>query len=117
MGEPTGEEVLREVEVLEALTRGDIEGEGGVDGVVEEGNESEVGEVAEEGRERAGDVGVGEVEGDDGEGSGVAFDAAPVVAWSGVAVVPGGEGGVWVGEGVLYALEVETLLVQREGEG
>lgn len=117
MGERTGEEVLREVEVLEALTRGDFEGEGGVDGVVVEGKESEVGEVAEEGRERAGDVGGGEVDGDDGEGSVVAFDAAPVVAWSGVAVVPGGEGGVWVGEGVLYALEVETLLVQREGEG
>lgn len=117
MGERTGEEVLREVEVLEALTRGDFEGEGGVDGVVVEGKESEVGEVAEEGRERAGDVGGGEVDGDDGEGSAVAFDAAPIVAWSWVAVVPGGEGGVWVGEGVLYALEVETLLVQREGEG
>lgn len=58
MGECTGEEVLRKVEVLEIATRGDFRWEGGVDGVIGEGKESEVWEMAEEGRERASDVGV-----------------------------------------------------------
>lgn len=44
--------------MLEILTGGDVVGEGGVDGVVVESEEGEVLKSAEEGRERAGNVGV-----------------------------------------------------------
>lgn len=115
MGELTGKKILGEVEVLETSTSGHVGRKGGVDGVVEEGDKSEVGETAEKGRERAGKVGVGEVERVDGVGNGVANHPRPV-AWGGVAFVPGGEGGVRVFEGVLEALEVKALLVERDGE-
>lgn len=45
----------------------------------------------------------------------MASDAEPV-AWCGVTVVPGGESGVRVIEEMLDALEIETFLVEREGE-
>lgn len=63
--------------MLEIETRGEIGGEGGVDGVVVEGDESEVGEAAEERRERAGEVGAGEVDGAYDMGGVVACDAGP----------------------------------------
>jgi hypothetical protein len=102
--------------VLEIATRGEVRRDGGVDGVVEKGNGSEFGEAAEEGRERAGKVGVGEVEGRDGVGASVASDARPF-AGRVIALIPGGERGIRVVEGVLEALEVQALLVEREGGG
>lgn len=102
--------------MLEIATRGEVRRDGGVNGVVEKGNGSEVGEAAEEGRERAGKVGVGEVEGRDGVGASVAGDARPF-AGRVIALIPGGERGVRVVEGVPEALEVEALLVEREGGG
>lgn len=59
------------------LTRGEGGGEGGVDGVVVEREEGEVGEAAEDGGERAGEVFAGEVDGVNDVGGGVAFDARP----------------------------------------
>lgn len=44
--------------MLEIPTGGDVVGEGGADGVVVEGEGGEVLKTAEEGRERAGNVGV-----------------------------------------------------------
>lgn len=44
--------------MLKILANGDVGRDGGVDGVVVEGDKSEVGEAAEEGRKTAGDVGV-----------------------------------------------------------
>lgn len=74
----------------------------------------EVGETADDGRERAGEVGVGEVDGSDGGGGGgvfiVARDAVPPTRRS-VLGVPGGEGGVWVVERELDLLEDEAFLV------
>lgn len=96
----------------EGAAGGDAGGEGG-DGVVEEGEEGEVGEAAEEEREGPAEVGAGEVDGDDGAGGAVAPDARPA-AGGGVAVVPGGEGGVLVGEGELGAVEVEAFLVEGQ---
>lgn len=100
----------------EIATRREFRRDSGVDGVVGKGNGSEVEEAAEEGRERAGEVGAGEVEGSDGVGGSVAVNAGPF-AGRVVALIPGGERGVRVVQGVLEALEVEALLVEREGGG
>lgn len=43
MGQSTSEEVLRKVKVVEVLTKGDVERKGGVDGVVVERDEGEIG--------------------------------------------------------------------------
>lgn len=45
----------------------------------------------------------------------VAFDAVPVTGRV-ITFVPRGESRVWVGESELDALQVQTLLVEREGE-
>lgn len=65
MGEFTSEEVLGEIKVNEILTRGDVGRDGGIDVVVVQGNGGKVLETAKEGREGAGEVGAGEVEGSD----------------------------------------------------
>lgn len=82
----TGKKVLREIKVDKISTRGDV-GYGGIDIVEVEVNVGKVLEVTKGGRERAGEVSIGEVEGSDGSGGGVARNTAPV-AWSGVARVP-----------------------------
>lgn len=71
----------------EILTGGDIGRDGGIDVVVEEVNEGKVLETAKEGRERAGNVGVGEVEGSNIASGRVAGNATPV-AWGGVTRIP-----------------------------
>lgn len=81
-----GKKVLREIKVDEISTRGDV-GYGGIDIVEIEANVGKVLEATKEGRERTGEVSVGEVKGSDGSGGGVARNTAPV-AWSGVARVP-----------------------------
>lgn len=81
--------------MAEIGTLGEVGRDSGVDGVIEEVNDSEVGEVAEKGRERAGEVGGGEVEGSDGVGGGFAGDAAPF-AGRVVTPIPVGERGVRV---------------------
>lgn len=113
MGECTGEEILGEVEVGEGGAEGDVEWEGGVDGVVGEVEGGEVGEATTEkgGREWACDVGVGEVQARHGGVGWVAGDAGPV-AGGGITAVPRGEGGVWVIHQRLELVKVNTLLVQ-----
>lgn len=112
MGQSTGEEVLSEVEVCEALTERDVERKCGVDGVVVEGDGGEIGEATEDRRERSGDVGVGEVDGVDRAG-GAASNAGPGTGCL-IFVVPVGKGRVRVVEGMLDALEVKTLLVKTQ---
>lgn len=73
--------------MLEAGTLGNNRGKGHVDGIVVKREEGEILEAAKERGKWAGDVGVGEVEGVDGVGFGVARDAEPG-AGSVVAVVP-----------------------------
>lgn len=74
--------------MLEVLTSGDI-GQCRVNRIVVEGDEGEVTESTKDGRERTGDVGVGEVDGADGLGGRIAGDSIPV-AWSVVSFVPVG---------------------------
>lgn len=112
---------MRKVEVMESCASGNVGGESGIDGIVEEGNVIEGREAAEDGRERAGDVCIGEVEGSDGVGDGIAGDSEPETG-SLVTGIPGGEGIVGVGEGGFGLEEVEAFLVEgmgeeREGEG
>lgn len=87
-----------------------------VDGVVEEDDGGEVGEAAEEGGgEWAGKVEVGEVKCGDGGVAWAAGDAGPV-ARGGVAVVPGGEGGVRVVKRLLPLVQIQTILVQPRNQ-
>lgn len=113
VGKSTGEEILREVEVAETPAGGDVEREGGVNGVVVEDKGGEILEVADDGGERSGEVGVGEVDGGDGAGGRVAGDTEPGAGCV-VAVVPGEEGRVRIVQRVLDSLEVQTFLVQTQ---
>lgn len=81
--------------MVEILTRGYVVREGAVDEVVGEGEEGEVVETTEEGRERAVEILFGEVETGDRESGEVAPDPSPV-ARGRVVRVPVGEGSVQV---------------------
>lgn len=73
--------------MVETGTLRDSRGKSHVNGVVEEGKKGEIAEAANEGGKWAGDVGVGEVEGVNGAGIGVAGDAEPGAGRI-VAIVP-----------------------------
>lgn len=71
MGEFTSEEILGKIKVNEIQTRGYFGRDGGIDVVVVEVNEGKALQTAKQGRERTGEIGVGEVKGSNGASGGV----------------------------------------------
>lgn len=116
LGEIAGEVIFGKVEVGEVFAGGNVGGDCGIDGIVEKGEEFKFGEVAaEEGRKRAGDIGVVEVKRSDGIRGGVANDAVPGTG-SGVEVIPIGERVIRVGKGGFELEEEEAFWVEGMGE-